>query len=114
MAKSKEKNKAAATSTNVSIVSPAPKPWQFQPGNPGGPGNPYARQIARLRSTLVECVSPEDLKEIVRVLIEKAKAGDIAAAREIIDRVLGKPLPSDLEERLAMLEEQLERSKEGK
>ena len=31
----------SASSTNVAND----KPWQFKPGNKGGPGNPYARRV---------------------------------------------------------------------
>ena len=36
-------------------------------------------------------VTEADLRDIVNMLIERAKDGDIAAAREILNRVAGKP-----------------------
>jgi len=63
---------------------------RFLPGNRGGPGNPVARQTAALRSALLAAVGTKDLQAIVRKLIEAAKAGDVAAAREVLDRVLGR------------------------
>lgn len=64
---------------------------QFAKGNPGGPGNPYARRAARLRSALLQTVTPEDIRAAVKALIAKAKAGDLAAIRELMDRAIGKP-----------------------
>ena len=33
---------------------------QYAKGNPGGPGNPYARHVARLRASLIEAVGTMD------------------------------------------------------
>jgi hypothetical protein len=77
---------------------------RFAAGNKGGPGNPYARRVAVLRAALLEAVTPADMKAIVAKLVRKAKSGDIRAAREIIERTLGKPIEFDLLERLACLE----------
>ena len=63
----------------------------FAKGNPGGPGNPYARRTARLRSVLLDAVSDDDLDAIVRALVDRAKSGDVVAAREIFNRLVGKP-----------------------
>ena len=38
---------------------------RFRKGNPGGPGNPFARKVAALRKALLDSVSEQDLKEIV-------------------------------------------------
>ena len=63
---------------------------RFTVGNAGGPGNPYATQVAERRRQLLEAVTEDDWREIVRRLIEDAKAGDKAARAELFDRVLGK------------------------
>ncbi len=63
---------------------------QFLPGNAGGKGNPHARHVAALRSALIGAVTPEDVAAAVRALIDKAKAGDVAAIRELLDRCIGK------------------------
>src|SRR5262249_20282394 len=67
---------------------------RFTAGNPGGPGNPFARRVAQLRSILMQAVKPEDLVAIVRKLVERAKAGDVAAAKLLLAYVLGKPAPA--------------------
>ena len=64
---------------------------RFAQGNAGGPGNPYARRVAELRSALMDAVTEDDLRAVVAKL-KKAKEGDIAAIREVLDRALGKPL----------------------
>ncbi len=38
----------------------------------------------------MSAVSDNDLRAIVSTLVEKAKAGDVMAAREVLDRLLGK------------------------
>ena len=63
---------------------------RFALGNPGGPGNPYVQRTTALRSVLLDAVSEDDVRDVVAMLIAKAKAGDIAAAREVLDRVIGK------------------------
>lgn len=62
----------------------------FAKGNPGGPGNPYARRTAALRSALLDAVTEKDIHAAVRALISKAKSGDIAAIRELLNRLLGR------------------------
>ena len=63
---------------------------RFAKGNPGGPGNPHARRVAEIRSVLMSAVSNDDLVQMLRALVKKAKAGDVMAAREVMDRMLGK------------------------
>ena len=62
----------------------------FPAGNPGGPGNPYANRVGELRAALIDAITPADVSAVVAGLIESAKAGDVAAARELLDRVFGK------------------------
>ena len=67
---------------------------QFAKGNPGGPGNPYARHVARLRASLIEAVGDDGLKEIVQGMVTAAKGGDVAAAKLLLSYLLGKPVES--------------------
>lgn len=63
---------------------------RFATGNTASRGNPHAQAVGRLRAALLGAVTPDDLSEIVVALVAKAKAGDVAAAREVLDRCLGK------------------------
>ena len=67
-----------------------PETGRFLQGTPGGPGNPHTRKVANLRRALLEAVTDADLRDIISAMIERAKSGDIAAAREILDRLFGK------------------------
>ncbi len=67
-----------------------PATGRFCPGWQGGPGNPHAQQVARLRSALLGAVTPEDLKKIVDKLVKMAKTGNVVAATEVLDRCLGR------------------------
>lgn len=78
---------------------------RFAPGNPGGPGNPHAAHVGRLRSALLSAVTPEDLNVIARKLVELARAGEMPAIRELLDRTLGRPTEADVLERLEALEQ---------
>jgi hypothetical protein len=66
---------------------------RFKPGHHFAKGsNGLARRVQLLRSALLAHVTPEDIGEIVRVLLEKAKAGDVVAIRELLNRSVGKPV----------------------
>ncbi|MDD3118912.1 MAG: hypothetical protein PHQ27_07025 [Victivallales bacterium] len=90
------------------------KDGKFGRGNPGGPGNPYIRQIAKFRAELLVTVTINDLQEIIKTLIEKAKAGDIQAAKIILDRIFGPPQSIDIMEKLNELEEIVTELNKGK
>jgi hypothetical protein len=64
---------------------------QFVAGCKPGPGNPAAAAVARNRQALLEAVSVEELREVVRGLLEQALSGDIAASRLLLDRLVGRP-----------------------
>jgi hypothetical protein len=81
---------------------------RFAQGNRHGRGNPLARRVARLRAALLRTVQPDDIEAVVRALIDRARSGDVAAARELLDRCLGKAGEGvDLLDRLEQLEELL-------
>lgn len=67
---------------------------RFAPGNPGGPGNPFARSVAALRSALLGHVDDEVVSRLVKALVEQAEAGNVAAAKLLLEYTLGKPLDS--------------------
>jgi len=81
---------------------------RFASGNKHGRGNPLAKQAQKLRVALLEAVSEEDIKAIIAKLIEAAKNGDVVAAREVLDRTIGKAAQTELLQRIEMLEETME------
>jgi hypothetical protein len=66
---------------------------RFLPGNKLGRGNPHARQHAALREAMLSAVTVDDVHAVVRGLIEQAKQGNVPAARELLDRLVGRPGP---------------------
>ena len=64
---------------------------RFTKANPGGPGNPFARRVAALRKALLDSVSEQDMVEMVEVLKQKARGGDVAAIKLILQYCVGKP-----------------------
>jgi hypothetical protein len=64
--------------------------------------NPHAQAVARLCSKLPDMVSDDDIRAVVAALVERAKSGDVAAAREFFNRVLGKPADAPDPDRLEL------------
>jgi len=86
---------------------------RFQAGNPGGFGNPYARQVAILRRELMQRTRPEEIREIGNKLVTLAKAGNVQAAKVILSYTLGLPTPAQQPDRvdadeLTLFNEELE------
>jgi hypothetical protein len=79
---------------------------RFAGGNPGGPGNPFARQTAALRAYLIEHVTERDLQDILDILLLNAKGGHLPSIKLLFAYVLGKP-KSVAEPDLLDLQEQL-------
>ncbi len=77
-----------------------PASGRFAARNTFGQGNPYHKRVAELRSALLDAVTVKDLRAIVKKLVEQAKAGDLACARELFDRIYGRstqPIVGDVE-----------------
>src|SRR5437899_6431013 len=73
---------------------------RFARGNPGGPGNPYARQVAQLRKVILNRLTEEDLLAVTEALLAKAKEGRVGAAKLLLAYALGKPASSPDPDRL--------------
>ena len=86
---------------------------RFAHGNAGGPGNPHAAKVTKLRSALLDAVTEEDVRQILAALIQEAKSGNVAAMREFFNRCLGQAEAVDVLERLGELESLLERAAES-
>jgi hypothetical protein len=90
-----------AVATGETEPSPSPngangrdQHGRFAKGNPGGPGNPFARRTAQLRRVLSMAVSDEDIEAVAKRLLEQAKVGDVAAARLLLSYAIGQPTPA--------------------
>jgi hypothetical protein len=64
---------------------------RFVRGNPGGPGNPFNRQIAGFRRAICRAVTQRDLAELALSLLERAKRGDDGAAALLLSYTVGRP-----------------------
>src|SRR5262249_15217418 len=68
-------------------AAPAPKKdgrdscGRFAPGNRGGVGNPFARQVAALRAEILSRCTRERIGKITEKFLTMAEAGDHAAAK---------------------------------
>jgi hypothetical protein len=67
---------------------------RFAEGNRGGPGNPFARQVAALRCALLAALTPQDIEAVAQELLRQAKEGSLPAARLLLSYTLGKPAPA--------------------
>lgn len=52
---------------------------RFAPGNPGGPGNPFARRTARMLMSIREEISDEEIRMTARRMFELAMEGNVSA-----------------------------------
>ncbi|MBN2560305.1 MAG: hypothetical protein JXQ75_05185 [Phycisphaerae bacterium] len=64
---------------------------RYLPGNHGGPGNPFAGQVASLRMAAMKAIPIERLARIFDALAMKAEDGDAMAAKIVLGYVLGRP-----------------------
>jgi len=64
---------------------------RFIKGNAGGPGNPFARHVAKLRAALINSVSVADMEQLADDLRIQAKLGNVTAIKLLFLYVLGKP-----------------------
>ena len=63
---------------------------RFAPGNKLGRGNPIIQKVQWLREGLFAAVERRDVEAIAKRLVKQAKAGDIRAVHELLDRLFGK------------------------
>ena len=67
---------------------------RFAEGNPGGPGDPFARQRAARHQAFLDQVSVERIGLIANKLLAMAWAGNLAAAKLLFLYAIGKPQPA--------------------
>lgn len=66
-----------------------PSTGRFVEGNRCGQGNRANRRIAQLRAQL-RAVADDRLPAVVAAMLDRAEQGDVAAARVVLDRMLGQ------------------------
>jgi hypothetical protein len=64
---------------------------RFTKGNQGGPGNPFARQVAAFRKAICQAVTDDDIRLLAQKLLEQAKQGDLASTKLLWLYTVGKP-----------------------
>src|SRR5687767_15952779 len=64
---------------------------RFALGNKAGKGNPFARQVAQLKSAVLQFMSVGKLQQILEALFARACQGDLAAAKLLLQYSLGQP-----------------------
>lgn len=83
---------------------------RFVEGCQPGPGNPYAKRTAELRAAMLDALTSDAVRRVVLRMIDSALDGDVAAARIVLERAVGRVLEPDLLERIDALEDALARS----
>ena len=103
----------AAAELAAACPAPCPAPargpgGRFAKGWKGGPGNPLAAEVGKHRARLFKAARATDVDKAlatIREVMGKGKDGDrLAAAKLLLDRLLGPALELDLIERLEVLE----------
>lgn len=62
---------------------------RFVKGWKGGPGNPHAAKVSKLRAALLGAVTVADVAAIARGLVKEAKRGDATAAKLVLSYLCG-------------------------
>src|SRR5262249_1328025 len=71
---------------------------RFAQGNAGGPGNPFARQLGRIRSALLGGLSDADMKSVAAKLVRMVvDEGNLDAARLRLSYTVGPPLQKSVD-----------------
>lgn len=69
---------------------------KFAKGNPGGPGNPHTQRIHEYNAAIRDAVASGDIAAVMKVMVRRAKRGDLFASKLLLDRCIGKARPMDL------------------
>lgn len=80
---------------------------RFAQGNKLAPGNPFHRRMAEMRQAMLDAVSPQDVQDVIRQVVVKARLGDLTAAKLVLGYVVGKPVAAIEPDRVDIDEWQL-------
>ena len=64
---------------------------RFVKGGKGGPGNPHIKRCHVLRKAIYEAITITDVQEVIRSMLVAAKAGDVNAAKLVLNYVVAQP-----------------------
>ena len=64
---------------------------KFAMGNRESKGNPLAQSVNKFRAAIHAAITPDDVQAVIKMLLIKAKEGNVAAAQELLSRLVGKP-----------------------
>jgi hypothetical protein len=64
----------------------------FTQGNRIAAGNPMNVRMRELRQALLNCATESDIRDLYASLMESARGGDTAAARALLEYLVGKPV----------------------
>jgi hypothetical protein len=67
---------------------------RFAKGWKGGPGNPFAREVARLRAALVRAIDADKMTRLAHRLYEQALEGNVQAAELLLRYCIGRATPA--------------------
>ena len=66
------------------------KTGRFLVGNSGGPGNPRPKTAIEWRYAFRAAVTATDIRLVTEALVRQAKAGNLPAIHELLERCFGK------------------------
>ena len=69
----------------------SPENGRFTKGNKLSRGNPFAGRMATLRTALLNAISAEDIAELAKAMIQRAKDGDHKSLKMLLEFAVGKP-----------------------
>src|SRR4051812_48044978 len=81
---------APETAPETAAPSGREKNGRFAKGNPGGPGNPYARKVAAIRKQMLEFMTPERTVQYMAILWDFTVKGHAWAAKLLGEYTAGK------------------------
>jgi hypothetical protein len=64
---------------------------RFGPGNLGGPGNPFARQMAKFRAFIMNCNTEEHMLFAFNMMMQMIADGNVQALKLYFLYIIGKP-----------------------
>ena len=92
-----------------------PRTGHFLPGNKASQGNPQAKKVAALRSAILDASTTDDVQKVMRSLLRQATVNDnVYAAREWLDRVVGKPVDTNPQQNNSLVVQLLQQNEQDR